>query len=229
MKESYIKKADRKKILLLTDDIRVHSGVAQIGREVVTNTAHRYNWVQLAGAIKHPDKGKVFDLSTDTNNVSGLDDSSVKLYPVDGYGNPDLLREIIKMEKPDAIFIITDPRYFTWLFQIENEIRKKMPIIYLNIWDDYPAPLYNKAYYDYELLLEQGVAKELARNVLPQGLFTKFMYKANARSIMNFISLRNADEAMLEIRECAVEIENIFKEHLPITHAAFIKNGRTAP
>ena len=58
MKEGYIKKEDRKKILLLTDDIRVHSGVAQIGREVVTNTAHRYNWVQLAGAIKHPDTGE---------------------------------------------------------------------------------------------------------------------------------------------------------------------------
>ena len=144
----YLPPKDRKKILLICDDIRVHSGVATVAKEMVLHTAQHFNWVQLAGAIKHPDKGKVFDLSTDTNNVSGLDDSSVKLYPVDGYGNPDLLREIIKMEKPDAIFIITDPRYFTWLFQIENEIRKKMPIIYLNIWDDYPAPLYNKAYYE---------------------------------------------------------------------------------
>ena len=144
----YLPPNERKKILLICDDIRVHSGVATVAKEMVLHTAQHFNWVQLAGAIKHPDKGKVFDLSTDTNNVSGLDDASVKLYPVDGYGNPDLLREIIKMEKPDAIFIITDPRYFTWLFQIENEIRKKMPIIYLNIWDDYPAPLYNKAYYE---------------------------------------------------------------------------------
>ena len=144
----YLPPNERKKILLICDDIRVHSGVATVAKEMVLHTAQHFNWVQLAGAIKHPDKGKVFDLSTDTNNVSGLGDASVKLYPVDGYGNPDLLREIIKMEKPDAIFIITDPRYFTWLFQIENEIRKKMPIIYLNIWDDYPAPLYNKAYYE---------------------------------------------------------------------------------
>ena len=144
----YLPPNERKKILLICDDIRVHSGVATVAKEIVLHTAQHFNWVQLAGAIKHPDKGKVFDLSTDTNNVSGLGDASVKLYPVDGYGNPDLLREIIKMEKPDAIFIITDPRYFTWLFQIENEIRKKMPIIYLNIWDDYPAPLYNKAYYE---------------------------------------------------------------------------------
>ena len=55
---------------------------------------------------------------------------------------------IFSTENPDAIFLITDPRYFTWLFQIENEIRRKMPIVYLNIWDDYPAPLYNKAFYE---------------------------------------------------------------------------------
>ena len=57
-KEGYIKQEDRKKILLLTDDIRVHSGVAQIGREMVINTSHKYNWVQLAGAVQHPEKGK---------------------------------------------------------------------------------------------------------------------------------------------------------------------------
>ena len=148
MKEGYIKKEDRKKILLITDDIRVHSGVAQIARETVLNTCHRYNWVQIAGAIKHPDKGKRLDLSEDTNKQTGENDTSVILYPTDGYGSPDLIRNLIKVEKPDAIFLITDPRYFTWLFQIENEIRKKTPIAYLNIWDDYPAPMYNKEFYE---------------------------------------------------------------------------------
>lgn len=148
MKEGYIKKEDRKKILLLTDDIRVHSGVAQIGREMVLNTCHHYNWVQLAGAVKHPDKGKRMDMSEDTNKKAGIDDSSVVLYPTDGYGNPDLLRQIIQLEKPDAIFLITDPRYFVWVFQMENEIRKNIPIAYLNIWDDYPAPMYNKEFYE---------------------------------------------------------------------------------
>jgi len=148
MKEGYIKKEDRKKILLLTDDIRVHSGVAQIGREMVLNTCHHYNWVQLAGAVKHPDKGKRMDMSEDTNKKAGISDSSVILYPTDGYGNPDLLRQIIQLEKPDAIFLITDPRYFVWVFQMENEIRKNIPIAYLNIWDDYPAPMYNKEFYE---------------------------------------------------------------------------------
>jgi len=148
MKEGYIKQEDRKKILLITDDIRVHSGVAQVGRETVINTAHKYNWVQIAGAINHPDKGKIQDLSGDTNTHTGLKDSYVKLYPTDGYGDERLVRAIIKDEKPDAIFLITDPRYFEWLFAIEDEIRNQIPIAYLNIWDDLPAPMYNQEFYD---------------------------------------------------------------------------------
>jgi glycosyltransferase involved in cell wall biosynthesis len=147
-KIGYIPKKDRKKILLLTDDIRVHSGVAQIGREMVINTCHHYNWVQLAGAVQHPEKGKRVDISENNNQLAGIDDSSVILYPTDGYGNPDLLRQIINLEKPDAIFLITDPRYFTWVFQMENEIRKHIPIVYLNIWDSLPAPAYNREFYE---------------------------------------------------------------------------------
>ena len=148
MKEGYIKKEDRKKILLLTDDIRVHSGVANVGREIVTHTSHRYNWIQMAGAIKHPEKGKGVNISEAINKDAGIEDSSVMLYPVDAYGDPKTLRELIKHEKPDALFLITDPRYFEWLFQIENEIRTSIPIAYLNIWDDLPAPMYNREFYD---------------------------------------------------------------------------------
>jgi glycosyltransferase involved in cell wall biosynthesis len=150
MKEkfSYLPKDKRKKILLICDDIRVHSGVATVARELVINTAHHFNWVNIAGAINHPEKGKRFDISADTNTNAGITDASVFLYPVDGYGNPDLIRQMLQLEKPDAIMLITDPRYFDWLFMIENEIRKTTPIIYLNIWDDYPAPLYNKAFYE---------------------------------------------------------------------------------
>jgi glycosyltransferase involved in cell wall biosynthesis len=144
----YIPKDQRKKIMLLCDDIRVHSGIAHMGRELVINTCHHYNWVNIGGAVKHPESGQRFDLSEDTNKQAGITDSSVTLYPVDGYGNPDLIRQLIQMEKPDALFLITDPRYWVWLFQMENEIRKHCPIIYLNIWDDYPAPLYNETFYE---------------------------------------------------------------------------------
>jgi len=148
MKEGYIPKEQRKNILLLTDDIRLHSGVANVGKEIIIYSAYKYNWYNLGGAINHPELGKIFDLSDDINKVSGIDDSQVRVQPNNGYGEPQQIRELIKKEKIDAIFIITDPRYFTWLFQIENEIRKKVPIVYLNIWDDYPAPMYNKAYYE---------------------------------------------------------------------------------
>ena len=148
MKDGYIPKDQRKKILLITDDIRLPSGVGNIGKEIVIHTAHHYNWVCIGAAIGHPDAGKRFDISQDTNINAGVEDASVFLYPNNGYGDANFLRTLIKLEKPDAIMLITDPRYFTWLFQIENEIRKNIPIIYLNIWDDLPAPYYNKSFYE---------------------------------------------------------------------------------
>jgi glycosyltransferase involved in cell wall biosynthesis len=155
----YLPPDKRKKIMLICDDIRVHSGIAGVGREVVLHTAHHFNWINIGGAIQHPDQGKRLDLSQSTNETMGLTDSSVIMYPTDGYGNPDMIRQLIKIEKPDAIMLITDPRYFTWLFQIENEIRKQIPITYLNIWDDYPAPLYNLPYYEACDLL-MGISKQ---------------------------------------------------------------------
>jgi glycosyltransferase involved in cell wall biosynthesis len=148
MKEGYLPKDQRKKILLMCDDIRMPSGIGTVGKELVIGTAHRYNWVNIGGAIKHPDAGKRLDLSPDTNVNAGIEDSSVTMYPINGYGDASLLRNIINIEKPDAIFLITDPRYWAWLFSLENEIRKNIPIAYLNIWDDYPAPYYNEAFYE---------------------------------------------------------------------------------
>ena len=148
MKEGYIPKEQRKRILLLCDDLRLHSGVGNVAKEMVTHTAHHYNWFNLGGAINHPEKGKRFDVSKEINEKLGITDAEVIVQPNDGYGTPDQIRQLIKEIKVDAIFLITDPRYFTWLFQIENEVRKDIPIIYLNIWDDYPAPMYNKAFYE---------------------------------------------------------------------------------
>jgi glycosyltransferase involved in cell wall biosynthesis len=148
MKEGYIPKEQRKRILLLCDDLRLHSGVGNVAKEMVTNTAHHYNWFNLGGAINHPEAGKRFDVSLDINKKMEIQDAEVIVQPNNGYGSADQIRQLMKEIKFDAIFLITDPRYFTWLFQIENEIRKQIPIIYLNIWDDYPAPMYNKAFYE---------------------------------------------------------------------------------
>ena len=148
MKEGYIPQAQRKKILLLCDDIRMTSGISTMAREIVVGTAHHYNWVNIGGAIQHPDQGKRFDLNDDTNRHAGIEDASVYLYPISGYGDPMFLKQMIQMEKPDALMMFTDPRYWVWLFQMEHEIRKNIPIIYLNIWDDLPYPMYNKSYYE---------------------------------------------------------------------------------
>jgi len=146
--EGYIKKEDRKRILLLCDDIRMHSGIATMAREFVVNTGHRYNWFNVGAAVNHADKGKVLDLSADINKQLNIEDSDVRILPYNGYGDAQLVRDIMKKEKPDAIFIFTDPRYWTWLFEIEREVRSKVPIIWLNIWDEFPAPKYNENFYD---------------------------------------------------------------------------------
>lgn len=138
----------RKNILLLSDDIRMHSGVATMAREFVVGTAHHFNWYNLGAAVKHPEEGKIFDLSNDINKKQGLNDAQVFVQPNSGYGNADIIRKLLKEQKPDAIFIFTDPRYWVWLFEIEREIRSQIPIMWLNIWDEYPAPMYNKVYYN---------------------------------------------------------------------------------
>ena len=126
----------------------MHSGVATEAREIVIGTAHRYNWLNLGAAINHPEAGKGFDISPEVNRIAGIDDAWVRVLPNNGYGDAMQIRGLIAQEKPDAIFIFTDPRYWTWLFEIEREIRNKIPIIYNSIWDDYPAPLWNKPFYE---------------------------------------------------------------------------------
>jgi len=148
MKEGYIPKEERKKILLLSDDIRFTSGISTMAKEIVIGTAHRFNWINLGAAITHPEQGKKLDVCRDTSNLAGIPDASVYIYPNSGYGSPEIIRQLIDIEQPDVIMFFTDPRYWIWLFQMENEIRKKIPMVYLNIWDDLPAPLYNKPYYE---------------------------------------------------------------------------------
>jgi glycosyltransferase involved in cell wall biosynthesis len=144
----------KKKILLLSDDLRLTSGIATVSRDMVIGTVHKYDWVQVGAAINHPDKGKALDLSQDAKNVTGVQDASVKIYCNDGYGDPFLIRNLIKSEKPDAILHFTDPRFWDWLYAMENEIRTQIPLMYLNIWDDIPDPYWNKeAYSSCDLLM----------------------------------------------------------------------------
>jgi len=88
----------------------------------------------------------------------------------------------------------------------------------------------NKASYaTYDRLIEAGIARELARTVLPVAAYTEFYWTVNARSLMNFLSLRNAEAAQREIHRYAEVVEGLFAERMPLTHAAFVSAGRTAP
>jgi thymidylate synthase (FAD) len=89
--------------------------------------------------------------------------------------------------------------------------------------------LYEQAYATYARLVEKGVARELARAVMPVGAYTQFYWTVNARALMNFVSLRNAEFAQLEIRRYAEAVETFFAQHMPLTHAAFVANDRLAP
>ena len=204
MKEGYIPKEQRKNILLLTDDIRLQSGVANVGKEIVIHTAHKYNWYNVGGAIQHPELGKIFDISEDVNGIADIEDSSVMVQPYNGYGDPALIRQLIKEQNIDAIFLITDPRYFEWLFQIENEIRKKTPIIYLNIWDDYPAPMYNKAYYESCDLL-MGISKQtvnINKLVLGDKIETKIIdYVPHGMNSEVFYPIKENSEDAVKMEE----------------------------
>jgi len=171
MKEGYIPKDKRKTILFLADDLRLPSGIGTMTRELVLGSAHRYNFVHVAAAINHPELGQIYDLSADINREVGIEDASVLLYPNNGYGDPDLIRLLMTRHKIDGIVHFTDPRYWIWLYQMSAEIRQNIPIFYYHIWDDLPAPHYNKPYYESCDLL-MGISKQsnnIAKLVLGKG------------------------------------------------------------
>jgi len=138
----------KKKILLLSDDLRMTSGIANVSKQLVLGTVDKYDWVQLGAAIKHPEAGKILDLNQSVRDQTGVKDAEVKIYPSDGYGNPDVIRQLLMREQPDAILHFTDPRYWIWLYEIEHEIRQTCPLFFYHIWDDLPDPKYNRNYYE---------------------------------------------------------------------------------
>lgn len=204
MKENYIPKDERKKILLLSDDLRLNSGVGVMSREIVKHTAHRYNWFQVGAAIDHPEKGKILDVSADINAKMGLTDSNVKILPSDGYGDPDLIRQLIDIEKPDAILHYTDPRFWIWLYNMQHEIRQKIPIFFYSIWDDLPYPKYNKPYYEscdwIGCITKQtyNIVKQVTNDMkpwqvsyIPHGIDETLFYPINSDNTGNIVDIGN--------------------------------------
>ena len=189
----------KKKILLMSDDLRMHSGVATVSKDIVFETLNEYDWVQIGGAINHPEKGKIIDMSQGLDEF-GIKNGYLKIYPVDGYGSEDILREVIQIEKPDAILHYTDPRFWIWFYNMEAEIRQTMPIFYYNIWDDLPDPQYNTNYYKSSDLL-MGISKQtygINKRLLPEYEDWQITYVPHGISPRRFFKMEDDDVKILD-------------------------------
>jgi len=123
----------KKKIIVLSDHALSTSGVGTQTRHLINGllTKNRWTFRQFGAAIKH----------ADYRTVAVNEDFIIK--PIDGFGNRDLLRVTLATEKPDGLLIFTDPRFFTWLFEIEDEVRQICPIMWWHVWDNKPFPDFN--------------------------------------------------------------------------------------
>ncbi len=153
---------DKKKIFVISDHPLAPSGVGTQTKyviEALLNTG-RYKVVCLGGAVKHQ--------NYDPQKVDGWGDDWI-VYPVNGYGNPEMVRSALFNERPDMIWFMTDPRFYEWLWSIENEIRPNVPMVYYHVWDNYPYPTYNKSFYDSTDVIAaiSKVTHDIVANVAP--------------------------------------------------------------
>ncbi len=130
----------KKTIITISDHPLSPSGVGTQTRyimEALLRTG-KYRILSFAGAIKHQ------DYRVQSTPEFGQD---WLIKPVDGYGTQEMIRGAVQSEKPDFVWIMTDPRFYGWLWQIEEEIRTYCPLVYYHVWDNYPYPDYNAVWY----------------------------------------------------------------------------------
>ena len=129
------------KVFVLSDHPFSPSGVGIQTRYMIENLLETgdYSFVCFGGAVKHE------DYKPQRTDKWGDD---LVIYPVDGYGSQESVRSVLMSEKPDLLWFMTDPRFFGWLWEIEDEIRSLVPMVYYHVWDNYPYPQYNKVWYD---------------------------------------------------------------------------------
>ena len=168
------------KILTLSDHPLSPSGVGTQTKymiEALLKTG-RYQVVSLGGAMKHQ------NYEPQQVDPYGAD---WRIFPVDGYGTPEIIRSLLQKEKPDMLWFMTDPRFYGWLWEIENEVRAKVPMLYYHVWDNYPAPSYNSMFYesnDFVACISKvtaDIVKEVSPTVaseyLPHAVDSQHFYK----------------------------------------------------
>lgn len=135
---------NRRTILWLSDHPLVPSGVGIQAKYVIESLLKtgEYRFVCLGGAIKHP------DYTPQMVAPEQFGDGNWIIHPVDGHGNKELLRKFLREERPAAIVLFTDPRFFYWVWEMEDEVREVCPIVYWHVWDNDPTPEFNRPIYE---------------------------------------------------------------------------------
>jgi glycosyltransferase involved in cell wall biosynthesis len=128
-------------VLTISDHPLLPSGVGTQTKYVIEALLNsgKFNVISLGGAIKHMDYNP--------KSVEGFP-GFWEIYPVDGYGNANIINQFIRDRKPDILYFMTDPRFYEWLWAIDDQVRDKIPMVYYHVWDNYPYPKYNKRFYD---------------------------------------------------------------------------------
>ena len=150
------------KILTLGDHPLLPSGVGIQSRYIIEALLNsgKFQVVSLGGAVTHPnyDPSQTKEYGEDWT-----------IFPVDGYGDKDRVRSILRYEKPDILWFMTDPRYWEWLWMCENEIRPLVPMVYYHVWDNYPYPKFNKDWYESTDVIAtiSKVTSDIVQNVTP--------------------------------------------------------------
>ncbi len=191
---------NKKKILVIADSPLAPSGVGTQTKYMIESllNTQEFSFICLAGALKHKDYRPV--------KVEPWNDDWV-IHPVDGYGNPDVVREMIRHYKPDALWFMTDPRFYTWLWNIEDEIRPNIPMIYYHVWDNYPYPTFNKKYYDSNdvICTISKVTDDIVRTVspsvkcvrIPHTVDTNVFKKRDKKECASFVKTAKSDGKMV--------------------------------
>ena len=161
------------KVLTLSDHPLSPSGVGTQTKYVIEALLNsgEFEVLSLGGAIKHN------DYTPRTVDEWG---EEWRIIPVDGYGNQEMIRSIIRNERPDILWFMTDPRFYGWLWEMENEIRPLLPMVYYHVWDNKPLPMFNKKFYesnDHIATISRvthecvtGVAPEVSASYLPHAV-----------------------------------------------------------
>jgi len=194
----------KKKVLVLSDHPLSPSGVGTQTKYVIEALLKtgRYEFICLGGAMKHNDYRP--------QKVDPWGDSW-RIFPVDGYGSQEIIRSILQKERPDVLWFMTDPRFYGWLWEIENEIRTNIPMVYYHVWDNFPSPHFNANFYNsndvvaciskvtYQIL--KDVAPEVDSCYLPHAVNEVFFHppkseeeKTKVQSIRNKITGGNTNK-----------------------------------